>query len=147
MRRGWRKGRMGTALSRDPHLFPLANLGFLPDVGDVCTGTRGNNMFLTMGNIPSSVGGERVLTYGGISIDADAYRCGDTGTTMGVRTANGGGEAGQEDCGGRRASARVNETGRGAKRIGNAPGDGPHRVDATPLEQEGDNRERLVPVR
>jgi hypothetical protein len=35
-------------------------------------------MLLTMGSIPGGVGGERVLTYGGI---ADAYRCGDTRKT------------------------------------------------------------------
>ncbi|KAJ7696151.1 hypothetical protein B0H14DRAFT_2650292 [Mycena olivaceomarginata] len=63
-------------------LFPLVNLGFPPDFGDVCTGAQGNNMLLTMGNIPGGIGGERVLTYGGVGIGADAYRCGDTGKTM-----------------------------------------------------------------
>ncbi|KAJ7840730.1 hypothetical protein B0H14DRAFT_1055646 [Mycena olivaceomarginata] len=58
--------------------FPLVGLGFPPDVGDVRTGARGNDMLLNIGGIPGSVGGERVLTCGGVGVGADACRCVDS---------------------------------------------------------------------
>jgi hypothetical protein len=63
--------------------FSLADLGPPPDVGDVHTGVHGNNMLITMGDIPGSVGGERVLTCSGVGagVSADACRCVDTGKT------------------------------------------------------------------
>ncbi|KAJ7799389.1 hypothetical protein B0H14DRAFT_3156488 [Mycena olivaceomarginata] len=149
------------------HLFPLANLGFPPDVGDVCTGTRGNDMLLTMGNIPGGVDGERVLTYSGVGVGADAYQCSDTGKTMawchlpegcelrvgedrerlrGRRAAGAGARAGRlgptsVSAGAGRAYVRPTVAARQGKRtVEEAPGDGPHRVDEAPLEQEGDKQ-------
>jgi hypothetical protein len=60
--------------------FSLAlDLGFPPDVGEVCTGAGRDDALHTMGGIPGGVGGGSVEVYVGVAVGADAYRCGDTG--------------------------------------------------------------------